>query len=362
MSVHAIRNHDQETSKPRILTKSEFLGGFVPPDYLVEGMLQRRFIYSLTAKTGDGKTAIALHLAKLVGSTAPAALFGPHTVEKGRVVYFAGENPDDLRMREIADDAVSRHDGTADRIHFIPGVFDVKEMRPAIECETKTLGGIDLVIVDTSAAYFISDDENNNSQMGAHARMLRELTTLPGGPCVIVLCHPVKHVSEPAHLLPRGGGAFLAEVDGNLTAWKRDGLVELSWTGKFRGPGFEPLTFKLEKITTAALVDSKGRMIPTVRAVSVSELEQQMQSSAARKDEDRLLVAMRIKGRSVADLAIACGWKSDSGTPSKSKVSRLLGRLVDDGLAEMFRGTYRLTKNGEEVADKAVVGMYDLPA
>ena len=46
----------------------------------------------------------------------------------------------------------------------------------------------------------------------------RTLTTLPGGPCVLVLCHPIKHVSEPEQLLPRGGGAFLAEVDGNLTA------------------------------------------------------------------------------------------------------------------------------------------------
>jgi hypothetical protein len=37
-----------------------FLKGFIPPDYLIDGILQRRFIYSLTAPTGGGKTAIAL--------------------------------------------------------------------------------------------------------------------------------------------------------------------------------------------------------------------------------------------------------------------------------------------------------------
>jgi len=42
------------------LSSAEFVAGFVPPDYLIVGWLQRRFVYSLTAATGDGKTAIAL--------------------------------------------------------------------------------------------------------------------------------------------------------------------------------------------------------------------------------------------------------------------------------------------------------------
>jgi putative DNA primase/helicase len=50
---------------PRLAkTLAEFLAGFVPPDYLVEGILQRRFVYSLTAQTGHGKTAVALLLAR----------------------------------------------------------------------------------------------------------------------------------------------------------------------------------------------------------------------------------------------------------------------------------------------------------
>ena len=45
---------------------------------------------------------------------------------------------------------------------------------------------------------------------------------MPGEPCVIVACHPVKNASDD-NLIPRGGGAFLNEVDGNLTAtrWRR---------------------------------------------------------------------------------------------------------------------------------------------
>jgi Toprim-like len=46
--------------KPKLaLSSTEFVAGFTPPDYLVVGWLQRRFVYSLTAATGDGKTAVA---------------------------------------------------------------------------------------------------------------------------------------------------------------------------------------------------------------------------------------------------------------------------------------------------------------
>src|SRR5262249_51933720 len=43
-----------------VLSSAEFIAGFPPPDSLVVGWLQRRFVYSLTAATGDGKTAVAL--------------------------------------------------------------------------------------------------------------------------------------------------------------------------------------------------------------------------------------------------------------------------------------------------------------
>jgi hypothetical protein len=45
--------------KPKLMQSSkEFVAGFVPPDYLIDGLLQRRYVYSLTGPTGDGKTAV----------------------------------------------------------------------------------------------------------------------------------------------------------------------------------------------------------------------------------------------------------------------------------------------------------------
>jgi hypothetical protein len=108
----------ETSNKPpgRILTKAEFLAEFISLDYLLDGILLRGFLYSLTAPTGTAKTALALLIAKHVSSKAPATLDG-RAVQKGRTAYFAGENPTDLQMRLIGDDA-TRSDATDDDIFF----------------------------------------------------------------------------------------------------------------------------------------------------------------------------------------------------------------------------------------------------
>jgi hypothetical protein len=318
-------------------------------------MLQRRFVYALTGQTGHLKTAIALVLAHLIAADKDAS-FGTHSVEKGRVVYFVGENPDDIRIRVIGADALRDDDTSRDRISFIPGVFDIRQMQSVLAVEMEKLGGVDLIIVDTSAAYFLGQDENVNPQIGAHARMLRKLTELPGGPCVLVLCHPIKYTTDPSQLLPRGGGAFLAEMDGNLTSWRHDeSLVELHHN-KIRGPGFEPMTFRIEKITNPKLADSKGRLISTVRAVPISDQEEETQSRQVRDDEDTLLAALlKDADRSVAELARACDWILLNGEPHKSKVHRSLDRLEKAKFLKKKRGRCVLTKEGKDVARKAAL-------
>src|SRR5262245_44982984 len=94
-------NGHDKTDTVTIYSKAEFVRGFRPPSYLVDGILQRRFIYSLTGVTGHAKTAIALLIADLVSGSDPNAMLLGHRVRQGRVLYFVGENPDDVRMRVI---------------------------------------------------------------------------------------------------------------------------------------------------------------------------------------------------------------------------------------------------------------------
>jgi len=148
----------------------------------------------------------------------------------------------------------------------------------------------------------------------------------------------------------------MAEIDGNLTAWKHDdNLVTFHHSAdKFRGPGFEPITFKLEKIATEKLVDSKSRMIPTVHAVAISEREEAEQEATAEREEDQLLAELNSNpDRSVADLARACKWMLTTGEPHKSKVERVLTRLRIAKLIKKVRGRrWRLTDEGRKLLNE----------
>jgi AAA domain len=312
-------NGGSQNITPLLRSSAEFIAGFKPPDYLLDGILQRRFIYSFTARTGGGKSAVALLLTASVALGQP---IGGREVQKGRALYFAGENPDDIRMRWIAEGQHMGFDPEQVDVYFIAGTFKISEMAQRIAQEIEGVGAFDLIVVDTSAVYFEDDDENSNTQAGVHARRLRGLVSLPGEPSVVVLCHPTKH-AKVENLLPRGGGAFIAEMDGNLTATNVDGVVTVYWEGKFRGPDFAPITFQLKTVTHERLNDSRGRLIPTVIAVHLSEDAQEEIAALARSDENLVLAEIVTKpDQSYAQIAQALGWKVRDGSPHKVKVLR----------------------------------------
>jgi hypothetical protein len=334
-----------------MLTSAEFVDSYVPPDYLVEGLLQRKFFYSLTGKTGAGKTAIALLFCALV---ATGRVLDGRQFELGRVLYLAGENPVDVQQRWIAMSQQMDFDAHAVDVHFIPGVFKISAMQAAIAVEVEKLGGVALVVIDTTAAYFEGDEENSNTQAGNYARMQRSLIdTLPGDPTILALCHPVKNAGDD-NVTPRGGGAYLNEVDGNLTALQNDGVVQLHWQGKFRGPDFAPMAFHLRSVTHERLKDSKGRLIPTIIAEHMSELAEKEFRKITISHEDTVLRILATDGGlSVSDIALRAGWlgKKD-GLPMKSRVHRCFKALLGDKLIRKARhGGWKLTDAGKEAVE-----------
>ncbi len=339
---------------PVIFSSGKFTADFVPPDYLIDGVVQRRFLYGLTGMTGHGKTAILLLLAAYV---AIGRAIGKHEIEQGNVIILAGENPDDVRMRWMAMAERVGFDPNAVGVHFLPGVFPVAQMKAAITKYAQEVGcEFALVIVDTSAAYFHGAEENSNTQMGAHARDLRTLVNVPGGPCVIASCHPTKN-ADLENLLPRGGGAFLNELDGNLICRKSgsDSVSEVHWHGKYRGADFNPLPFELRPDTAAKLVDSKGRPIPTVIAVPLDEAGHSSKRAESRAQEDTLLIILADQdGLSLNGLAEQAGWITKLGEPNKARAQRVMNRLKDDRLVKNERGDWTLTDAGEKAAEKAI--------
>ena len=189
--------------------------------------------------------------------------------------------------------------------------------------------------------------------MGQHARRLRGLVNLPGGPCVLVPCHPVKNAAAD-NLQPRGGGASLPRSMAISQSPRPTSISTLHHQVKFRGVDFAPIPFSLHTVTTPALKDSKGRPIPTVIAKTMSERERTEAEANTRSDEDDLLIAIKENDRaSMAALAVALKWLTKEGKPYKARVQRSAERLKKGGYVKVERGALILTEKGKKEAIRA---------
>ena len=305
----------------RLLGSSDFVEGFIPADYIVDGILRRGWLYTFTAPTGHGKTALTMRLAMAIATGQPIL---DVAVAQGSVLYLAGENPDDVRSRWIASLEEQNLDAADVPAYFTDGVFSIRNNLPKIIATLEAAGiELTLVVVDTLAAYFDGADPNSNSDQQEFATMvLRALTRLPGRPTVIVPAHPVKG-AQRSNLVPMGGSALLNQVDGNLTAWLKGEVVTLSWQGKFRGAPFEHLQFELAPTTSDRLVDAKGRHMPTVLAKPLTMARSMKLATEAEKQENRMLELV------AANPLITQRVLATQIGMSKSKAGRLQKELLD---------------------------------
>jgi hypothetical protein len=149
-----------------IKSSADFIASHIPPEYVLVGVLVRRFLYSLTGQTGSGKTCVTLRLA---ASTALGTIFAGRETKRCRVLYAAAENPEDVRMRWIALAQHMGFDPAEIEVYFIEGVFKISGTAARLAAEAEALGGeFGLVIIDTGPAFFEGDDENN--RQWAHMR------------------------------------------------------------------------------------------------------------------------------------------------------------------------------------------------
>jgi len=336
-----------------LVSSADFIAGFTPPEYLIDGTVQRRYFYSMTAQTGVGKTSIAMRWMAHVVLGRP---IGEREVQEGNVLYLAGENPDDVRYRWLVLSREMGIDPDTKKITWIVGPKNLGEAIQHMVVEVATKGlEFAYVVVDTASAYNAGDDENSNNQAGAYARQLRSLTNLPGGPCVVVLCHPTKRAGDD-DLMPRGGGAFLAEVDGNMAVMRKDSLLAVVPFGKFRGDMAWSQKYEIQVIADhPKLKDARGRQMRSVLARPVADGTAAVMEKRTDADLETVLGAVHnTPGATTTDLARVLGWtfgpKSD---PNVNRVKRNLARLLKDKLVRETMGKWKTTSAGQQALNEA---------
>ena len=336
---------------PRILTGAAFMARHVPPVWLIDGIVQRSRLYACTSLTGHGKTAVWLFNACMIHAGRP---IGNLDVFQGNTLFLAGENPADLEARMIG--LAKAFNLKRELLPYVlPGGFPLTGQEgEALKKSIDSLGvPLALIVGDTASSFFPGDDENNNVQNGGYARTLRGFTEqCPGKPAVVALCHPIKNASK-TNLLPRGGGAFLNELDGNLTLWSesRGEVTELHWQGKIRGPDFSPFGYRLRPVPTG-LLDEKKREEMTIIADPMSDeaVANHAQQSLANED-----VVLRLihdhPDWSFTQIATHAGWVDETGRPEKWRTQRAVASLAEDKLVQQLRkgGRWQLTEKGGKV-------------
>jgi hypothetical protein len=323
-----------------------FTADFIAPEYIVDGVIQRGRLYTLTAPTGSGKTAVMLYAAV---SIAQGEMFYDRDVECGDVLFMAGENPDDVRARVIGTMEYYGIDPTRCRVHFIPGTFSIRSDMERLKAEAAKLPNLVLIVIDTFAAYFDGDDENSNAQALDFARVARRLTALPSKPAVVMPAHPVKNATR-SNLSPKGGSSLVNEVDGNLTLWNEGGIVTLHWQVKFRGPEFQPLSFELHRYESELIKDAKGRLMPTILAKPLLTVRASEISRENMTLEDRLLLSIR------DDQSMSLSARAEAIGTYAMKVKRLIQKLQSQKLIRPFRTNWELTKEGERAVEMILNG------
>lgn len=334
--------HEKRSNGPLLLDASAWLDASTPMEWVVDGVIQRGCLYAITAVTNHGKTAIGLLMAMCV---AAGRKFAGRDIAPGKVMILCGENPDGFRTRMKAtmeSMGLDRED-VHGRITVLPQALPLRNSVQQILDEARQVeGDYAMVLVDTSISYYSGDDEDDNLQARTHAWDLRALSELPGHPAVVANCHPTKS-ADRENLLPRGGGAFLNEIDTNLTVWAEGETATLHWHRKKRGPDFDPIPFEFH----GKSIDEHGRSIPTVYAAHITEQREGELRKKRQQIEDRLLYEMlHFPEAGYREWASSCQM---SGT---SAVHRVMERLKEDKLVTKYRGRMKLTEIGKKEAER----------
>jgi AAA domain len=304
---------------PPLMTATAFLAAARAPQFLIDPIIQRGFLYTLTARSYHGKTTLMIYLCLCMAMARPFA--GLHT-EQGRIAYLIGENPDEFAQKLAVACEFWGINPAELPITFLPGAFDLTANLDAALTKTAACGPLSLVVLDTSAAFRYDDSEDDNQQSKLWAQALRSFTRLPGNPAVITPTHPVKN-ADRLNLLPRGGSAFMNEVDANLTLWADldARTTELHWQGKLRGPSFKPIAFELRDHPHPTARHRDGRPVQVAVAIPT-------EAAAPKPSYGRVKPSVELFHSALLD-AIVAGEKSGQTT-----LSAWLTECIRRGLIE----------------------------
>lgn len=322
-------------------SSESFLADLRPLEYLIDGLLPLGVTYSLTGYAGHGKTTLALQVALSVALGQP---FGDRETSKGSVLILAGENPYNVKWQYAAALAARRikHTDKVD-IHFVQNRFSMAQFSDVLKAKMQEMDDLKLIIIDSLQAFFEGDNDNDNSQMVEMAHKIRSLCDIKQRPAIVIIAHPAGKTPSKDNLVPRGGGAFLNEIDGNLTVWSQDAAQQtLHHSQKFRGAGFDPMEFIMQVHEFDHLTDIHG----TPLKLPVSRPEMATEKMTRDQDNERILEAYLDTVDAGAPLSVR--ELAAQRSISRWRADQIIRTAREEKLIKRHAKTWVLTEGGRD--------------
>jgi hypothetical protein len=286
--------------------------------------------------------------------------FGPITPEARGLVYIvSAEDFQGTRNRILAEAARLRLD-PADRakldatLRWVHVDTNVGAMTIREAIDTDALGQpIALIFVDTGPALFCGDDENDNVALRNFVEGFAAWKTLPGNPVTVLAWHPSKGATAD-RLEPRGASAIKGTIDFNLTIWRDDDRVTLSYT-KVRAQHFDPIEGKISSVELEAA--SGARYSAPVVTVDADEPAERSDAREAREAIIVRMYATRTNPPTVRDLAAATSMsRAACGRHLQHMVSSKPAMVIKDPVDERYSLTPKGVERGKLLAGQSKQG------
>jgi hypothetical protein len=240
-----------------------------PPDWLLQGILERDTLSLIFGDPGCGKTFLALDWACRIATGTP---YRGHEVTQGPVVYIAGEGRQGLARRGRAWSIANNVTIVGADILTFPAIaandaMERAELVAAVEAETANAAPA-IVVVDTLARCFGGGDENSTQDMSAFVRGCDALRERWG--CAVLVVHHSGHGDKKR---ARGAIALKAALDAEYRLEQTEGGGLLLTATKMKDAEIPaPLALDLATVPLPDVLDDFGNVV-TSAAIDVLDAD-----------------------------------------------------------------------------------------
>jgi hypothetical protein len=219
------------------------------PNWLVEGLIEKSDLGLIFGSSGGGKSFVVLEMCYCIAAGIP---FHGKNTKLGRVLYVCGEGYGGIQKRFAA--LREKHNGVlGGRLHLTrqsAALMDIESAK-AVRNTMDSLGGIDLVVIDTLHRNFGAGDENSSKDFAILLQNVDKFIKSTGATVIII-----HHSGNDSNGRSRGSSSIRAAMDVEFEVIKSaDDIVTMTNT---KMKNFEPplpMAFKFTPIAESVVLE-----------------------------------------------------------------------------------------------------------